>query len=45
MTRGERYAVLPFLYDDAAAALREQNNQFLAEDVAPYAGQAPAKNS
>jgi predicted 2-oxoglutarate/Fe(II)-dependent dioxygenase YbiX/peroxiredoxin len=26
VTRGKRYAFLPFLYDDAAAAKREQNN-------------------
>lgn len=29
MTRGKRYAFLPFLYDDAAAAIREQNKQFV----------------
>jgi predicted 2-oxoglutarate/Fe(II)-dependent dioxygenase YbiX/peroxiredoxin len=29
MTRGKRYAFLPFLYDDAGAALREQNKQFV----------------
>jgi peroxiredoxin len=29
VTKGRRYAFLPFVYDDAAAALREQNNQFL----------------
>ena len=29
VTRGRRYAFLPFLYDDAAAAVREQNQQFL----------------
>jgi peroxiredoxin/predicted 2-oxoglutarate/Fe(II)-dependent dioxygenase YbiX len=29
VTRGRRYAFLPFLYDDAAAAIREQNKQFL----------------
>jgi predicted 2-oxoglutarate/Fe(II)-dependent dioxygenase YbiX len=31
VTRGHRYAFLPFLYDDAAARLREANTQFLAE--------------
>jgi predicted 2-oxoglutarate/Fe(II)-dependent dioxygenase YbiX/peroxiredoxin len=36
VTRGERYAFLPFLYDDAAAALREQNNRFLSEEVGAY---------
>lgn len=30
VTRGERYAFLPFLYDDAAAAIRTENLRFLA---------------
>ncbi len=30
VTRGKRYAFLPFLYDDAAAALRERNRKHLA---------------
>jgi predicted 2-oxoglutarate/Fe(II)-dependent dioxygenase YbiX/peroxiredoxin len=30
VTRGKRYAFLPFLYDDAAAAIRERNRQYLA---------------
>jgi peroxiredoxin/predicted 2-oxoglutarate/Fe(II)-dependent dioxygenase YbiX len=29
VTKGRRYAFLPFVYDDAAAKLREQNIQFL----------------
>lgn len=29
LTRGNRYAFLPFLYDDAAAALREENLKFV----------------
>ncbi len=29
MTKGTRYAFLPFLYDDAAAAIREANLKFL----------------
>lgn len=29
VTRGRRYAFLPFLYDDAAAQVREQNKQFV----------------
>jgi hypothetical protein len=29
VTRGTRYAFLPFLYDDAAARVREQNLPFL----------------
>jgi predicted 2-oxoglutarate/Fe(II)-dependent dioxygenase YbiX len=34
--RGRRYAFLPFLYDEAAAKLRETNNSFLGEDVGAY---------
>ena len=40
VTRGVRYAFLPFLYDDAAANLREENNQFLGEGVAKYRSQS-----
>lgn len=29
VTRGKRYAYLPFLYDDAAAAIREKNRRYL----------------
>ena len=36
VTQGQRYAFLPFLYDDAAAEERERNNQFLGSEVAPY---------
>ena len=36
VTRGERYAFLPFLYDDAAARVREANNKYLDESIAPY---------
>jgi predicted 2-oxoglutarate/Fe(II)-dependent dioxygenase YbiX/peroxiredoxin len=32
VTSGRRYAFLPFLYDDAAAKIREANNQFLDEE-------------
>jgi peroxiredoxin len=38
VTRGRRYAFLPFLYDDAAARLREANNAFLDSSVTPYTG-------
>ncbi len=31
VTRGRRYAFLPFLYDDAAAQIREQNKQFVED--------------
>ena len=36
VTRGKRFAFLPFLYDDAAARQREANNAFLGENVAAY---------
>src|SRR5829696_5342038 len=36
VTRGRRYAFLPFLYDDAAARVREENNRFLGENVEAY---------
>jgi hypothetical protein len=36
VTRGRRYAFLPFLYDDAAAEIREQNNAYLGEGVGVY---------
>lgn len=39
VTRGRRYAFLPFLYDDAAARIREANARYLesAADAAPSA--------
>lgn len=36
VTQGRRFAFLPFLYDDVAARLREENNRFLAEGVSAY---------
>ncbi len=36
VTKGKRYAFLPFLYDEEAAKLREQNNAFLGEGVGAY---------
>ncbi len=33
VTRGQRYAFLPFFYDDAANAVRQQNRQFLSREV------------
>ena len=36
VTRGKRYAFLPFLYDDAAAKVREADEQVLGEGVDPY---------
>lgn len=36
ITRGRRYVFLPFLYDDAAARIREENNRFLAKGIETY---------
>jgi predicted 2-oxoglutarate/Fe(II)-dependent dioxygenase YbiX len=36
VTRGTRYAFLPFLYDEAAARLREANNPHLDEGIGAY---------
>lgn len=36
VSRGRRYAFLPFLYDEAAAALRETNNPYLGDGLEPY---------
>ena len=36
VTRGKRYAFLPFLYDEAAAKQREANNPYLAEGLGEY---------
>jgi predicted 2-oxoglutarate/Fe(II)-dependent dioxygenase YbiX len=38
VTRGRRYVFLPFLYDEAAAALREKNNAFLDPAIGQYRG-------
>ncbi len=36
VTSGRRYAFLPFLYDEAAAKIREANNAHLGEGVGAY---------
>jgi predicted 2-oxoglutarate/Fe(II)-dependent dioxygenase YbiX/peroxiredoxin len=36
VTAGRRFAFLPFLYDEAAARIREDNNRFLAEGSGIY---------
>lgn len=36
VTRGRRFAFLPFLYDEAGAKLREENARFLEGDLANY---------
>ena len=40
VTKGKRYAFLPFLYDDAAAGIREANVRYLAEGSEYTANQA-----
>ncbi len=40
VTRGRRYAFLPFLYDEEGAKLREQNAHFLEGDLAKYEANA-----
>jgi predicted 2-oxoglutarate/Fe(II)-dependent dioxygenase YbiX/peroxiredoxin len=42
VTRGKRYAFLPFLYDDAAARIREENQQFLSADLRGKEAASPA---
>jgi predicted 2-oxoglutarate/Fe(II)-dependent dioxygenase YbiX len=36
VTRGKRYATLPFLYDEAGAALREANSRFIVDEAEPF---------
>jgi predicted 2-oxoglutarate/Fe(II)-dependent dioxygenase YbiX len=36
VTCGERYAFLPFLYDDEGAKVRAANNHLLDESIVPY---------
>jgi peroxiredoxin/predicted 2-oxoglutarate/Fe(II)-dependent dioxygenase YbiX len=36
VTKGKRYAFLPFLYDEAAARVREENLRFVEADAAPW---------
>ncbi|ANP44602.1 2OG-Fe(II) oxygenase family protein [Candidatus Viadribacter manganicus] len=36
VTRGERFAFLPFLYDDASAKVREANNRYLDDTLMQY---------
>ena len=47
VTHGRRYAFLPFLYDDAAARLREENARYVGETGSSYRSgtQAPAEKS
>lgn len=41
VTRGRRYAFLPFLYDEAAARIREQNAGLVGETGSAYRAAAP----
>jgi predicted 2-oxoglutarate/Fe(II)-dependent dioxygenase YbiX len=41
VTRGRRYAFLPFVYDDEAAKIREANAKFLEGEAANYRAQQP----
>lgn len=41
VTLGRRYAFLPFLYDEAAAQLRERNNAHLGQGVGRYRPGSP----
>jgi predicted 2-oxoglutarate/Fe(II)-dependent dioxygenase YbiX len=36
VTKGRRYAFIPFLYDDEAAKLREANNRYLGSGLDPF---------
>ena len=36
VTRGRRYAFLPFVYDEAAAKIREKNARFIEGDASGY---------
>jgi hypothetical protein len=35
VTRGRRYATLPFLYDEAAAKVRNENQKYVGEEAPP----------
>jgi predicted 2-oxoglutarate/Fe(II)-dependent dioxygenase YbiX len=43
VTTGKRYAFLPFLYDEAAAARREANNAKYADPSGHYRYQPPSE--
>lgn len=38
VTRGKRYAFLPFLYDEEGARIRAANNEYLDDSVGAYTG-------
>jgi predicted 2-oxoglutarate/Fe(II)-dependent dioxygenase YbiX len=36
VTKGQHFAFLPFLYDEAGANIRAENNHFLSDDIETY---------
>jgi len=36
VVKGERFCFLPFLYDEAAAKIREENSKYLGDGLKPY---------
>lgn len=44
VTAGRRFAFLPFLYDDAAARIREENARYLGETGSDYRAGTPPPN-
>jgi predicted 2-oxoglutarate/Fe(II)-dependent dioxygenase YbiX len=45
VTRGRRFAFLPFLYDEEAAKIRRANDQFLADGLHKYSDRHPPAGS
>jgi len=43
VTKGRRYAFLPFVYDEAAAKVRAANNAFLGEGIGSYGEARPRR--
>ena len=43
VTKGRRYAFLPFVYDEAAAKVRAANNAFLGEGIGSYGEARPSR--
>ena len=45
VTKGKRYVFLPFLYDDAAAKIREANNPNLSDEIGTYISASPPRSN
>lgn len=45
VTKGNRFVFLPFLYDEAGAALRAENAEYLADNVPNYTGHQAASTA